>query len=582
MLSIILQYGQRGNIHLRTRLLRRSICIFAVALGFFEAIPALVNAQNTTTTENGPNGKQEMDHDARGRVVEIRTIGPDGKLLVKIDHTYSPNYEVITTSTSVSFWPDGRSVQKKAQTSYDENNNFISEIIEDYNLAGKHVSGHKLFHEPLTGIYRCFDWNAPQQKYLAIDCPESEESHAGPKGTPKISREEVMQHLVQARQAAQAEEKSRRMKIKSPVQGSATTSNKNVGIVLPASLRPGQHVSGIVVDDPDRFASQPELTVTRVTLPMQSGGDAAHLSGWTFELKGVEPQPADGPISFVVPAGVPAVEFALRQTGDPTIAVSGNLSIRKTTTGKSSIPAHFQSAALCFKRDMCVVTGALSGDSRKTFAAFDSVPATIVAETETTAILEVPLYMNLGPAALIVAEGSKAEAMMTVVAEIALMENNEPIQAKQEMITILQVDGVQELSDDQWHYGIFPASNLLRARALVPGFNPAKTVEQERERREKQEKQDGMKKKEDKKEESAGMVMVVVSNSTPDIATMRGAKQQSFVFHLTPESFAMGQFKFDIVLESSRPGTFALNATAIPFLAPVKAEVLQDVPDERK
>ncbi len=63
----------------------------------------------------------------------------------------------------------------------------------------------------MTGIFRCFDWNAAQQKHVAIDCPESEESHEGPKETPKITREEVLQHLAEARQAAQAEQKSLRI-----------------------------------------------------------------------------------------------------------------------------------------------------------------------------------------------------------------------------------------------------------------------------------------------------------------------------------------------------------------------------------
>ena len=180
--------------------------------------------------------------------------------------------------------------------------------------------------------------------------------------------------------------------------------------------------------------------------------------------------------------------------------------------------------------------------------------------------------MNLGPAALIVAEGTKVEAMTVVVGLLELTLNHEPIEARQEMITMLRVDGVPELSDDQWHYGVFPASNLEGARALVPGFNPAKTVEQERERREKQEKQDGMPKKDDKKEESAGMVLVVVSNTTPDVVSMRLAKQQPFVFHLTPESFARGEFKYDIVLDALKTGRFALKVTAVPFLAPVKAQ----------
>ena len=111
----------------------------------------------------------------------------------------------------------------------------------------------------MTGIYRCFDWNAEQQKHVAIECPESEESHEGPKEVPKITRDEVMQFLAAARQAAQADEKSLRVKPKGPTQATTTTTNKEVGVVLPAHLRPGQRVSGRVVEDPDRFAGHPEL-----------------------------------------------------------------------------------------------------------------------------------------------------------------------------------------------------------------------------------------------------------------------------------------------------------------------------------
>ena len=516
--------------------------------------------------------KEEMDYDARGRIVGNRTIGANGKLMVKIEYTFSPDYEVVTTTSNISYWPDGKSIQKVALTTFDENNNFTSEIIEDYNLSGKHVSGHQLFHDPRTGTYRCFDWNAAQQKHLAIDCPESEESHEGPKRGPKITREEVMQHLVEARQAAQAEEKSHRVKPKSPAQSQVTNVNKDVGIVLPAHLRPGQRVSGRVVDDPDRFAGQPDLIVARVTLPMPSTGDASQLNGWTFEWKPSEPQPADGAISFTVPAAAGPVKFTFRQAGDPAIAVSGMVPVPKATTRKPSATHGYESPALCFKRDVCVVTGKFSGDSLNTFVSFDSNPARIVAETDSAAYVEVPRFMNLGPATLIVAEGSKVEAMAMVVALLELSHDREALDAHQEMITILRVDGAQELSDDQWHYGVYPPGSLERARALVPGFNPAKVTEQERELREKQEKLDGLKKKEDKKEESAGMILVVLNNTTPNVATMRLSKEQTLVFHLTPESFSRGEFKYDAVIDMQNTGSFALKATAIPFLAPVKAQ----------
>ena len=556
---------------------RRTMLWTLLGLVFLSVAPSLLVAQKTVTKDAGAGAKEEVDYDARGHIVERRTIGANGKLLVRTNFAYNPAFEVIQ-QTATSYWTDGKSVEKMAQTRYDESTNLLSEIVEDYNQSGKHVSGHQLFHDPMTGIFRCFDWKVAQQKHVAIDCPASEEAHEGPKETPKITREEVMQHLAAARQAAQAEQKSLRMKPRAPVQSPITTINKDVGVVLPARFRPGQRVSGRVVEDPERFAGHPEVAVTRVMLPMASAGDAAGLSGWTFELKGSEPQPADSPISFVVPAGAATMEFTLRQAGDPAIALSGRVQVPKATAPKPPSAAGYQSAALCFKEDLCMVTGKFSGDSHSTVAAFDSNPASIVAETESALLLDVPNSMNLGPAALIVAEGTKVEAMMMVVADLDLAPNHESTQAGQNTVTALRVDGVAELSDDQWHYGVFPASNLNRARALAPGFNPKKTIEREREQREKQEKQDGMKKKDDKKEESAGMVLVVLSNTTPDVASMRGAKQQSFEFHLVPESFAMGEFKYNVAVDGLKTGTYVLKVTAIPFLAPVQAQEFETAP----
>ncbi len=77
------------------------------------------------------------------------------------------------------------------------------------------------------------------------------------------------------------------------------------------------------------------------------------------------------------------------------------------------------------------MAGKFSGDSLNTFVSFDSFPAQIVAETDSAAYVDVPAYMNAGPATLIVAEGKKVEAIMMVVAELALAPNNEPIETRQ-------------------------------------------------------------------------------------------------------------------------------------------------------
>ena len=537
-------------------------------------------AQKTVVHDAGPGLKQEFDYDAAGRMVESRTVGTDGKIQVKIDYSFNSHGET-DKQHEIHYWPDGKSVEKIAQNTYDENSNFTSEIIEDFDQSGKHVSGHKLFHDPMSGINRCFEWKAATQKYEVIDCPASEEAHEGPEVVRQITRDEVLQSLAAARQTAEAEQKARRMQPKNPTDAALSTTTKEVAVVLPADLRPGQRISGSVVEDPERFAGHPDLLLAHVSLPMPSAGDASHLTGWTFELNGSVPQPADGPISFTVPSANP-LAFTLRQAGDPSVAVGGKIDLPKPMLQKVPLAQSFESSALCFKQDLCTIAGPFTGDSHNTFVAFDKVPVKIIAQTANATYVDVPMEVVGGSATLIVAEGGKVAAMVIVVATLGLQPKHDAIQAGQDTGGAVVLENAGELADAQWRYGVFPPSTVERARALVPGFNPAKVVHQEREQREKQEKQDGVRKPENKNEESAGMILLVVRNTTPDVVSLRGATQQSYIFHLVPDSFSMGDFKFLFTGDALKAGTFVPQATAIPFLAPVKAQVFDAEPTTAK
>ncbi|MFZ1136784.1 MAG: hypothetical protein WAN69_17675 [Candidatus Korobacteraceae bacterium] len=537
-------------------------------------------AQKTVVHDAGPGLKQEFDYDAAGRMVESRTVGTDGKIQVKIDYSFNSHGET-DKQHEIHYWPDGKSVEKIAQNTYDENSNFTSEIIEDFDQSGKHVSGHKLFHDPMSGINRCFEWKAATQKYEVIDCPASEEAHEGPEVVRQITRDEVLQSLAAARQTAEAEQKARRMQPKNPTDAALSTTTKEVAVVLPADLRPGQRISGSVVEDPERFAGHPDLLLAHVSLPMPSAGDASHLTGWTFELNGSVPQPADGPISFTVPSANP-LAFTLRQAGDPSVAVGGKIDLPKPMLQKVPLAQSFESSALCFKQDLCTIAGPFTGDSHNTFVAFDKVPVKIIAQTANATYVDVPMEVVGGSATLIVAEGGKVAAMVIVVATLGLQPKHDAIQAGQDTGGAVVLENAGELADAQWRYGVFPPSTVERARALVPGFNPAKVVHQEREQREKQEKQDGVRKPENKNEESAGMILLVVRNTTPDVVSLRGATQQGYIFHLVPDSFSMGDFKFLFTGDALKAGTFVPQATAIPFLAPVKAQVFDAEPTTAK
>jgi hypothetical protein len=536
-------------------------------------------AQKTTVQDAGPGLKQEFDYDAGGRTIQSRTVTTDGKLQVRVEYFYNSNGDV-EKQTNTHYWADGRSVQKIAQSTYDENSNFTSEFVDDYNQSGKHFRGHRVFHDPMTGIYRCLDWNEAQGKYAVVDCPASEESRGAPSEVRKITREEVMQHLAVARKTAAVERKSSGSA--DPPQDSITLTKREVGIVLPAQLRPGARVSGSVVERPERFDGHPDLLVTRVALPFPSSGDGSTLAGWTFALKGATPQPASGPFSFVVPNNPLSLEFTLQPGNSPSAIVVGKVEIPGAKLANSPALTMYESAALCFKNDVCTVSGPFTGDSSKTFASFDDVPVAILAQTGSATYLDVPIGVVGGSATLIIAEGSKVAAMVMVVASLTLEPKSEPVQPGQASQGVVHVDNVGELADAQWRYGVYPQSSLARARALIPGFNPAKVVEQDHEQREKREKKDGGTKKEDKKEQSAGMVLVVVRNATPDVASWRGTKQQNLTFHLVPDSFGMGDFKFGFGIEPLKAGTVSLQATAIPFLTPVRAEIFMENGQDQK
>jgi len=543
-------------------------------------LQSVLCAQQTVVQDAGPGLKQEIDHDSAGRIVEIRTIYSDGRLQGKVNNTFNRRNEV-EVQTSTSYWPDGKSVHKVSEERFDQNFNFTSETVAGFDQAGKHISGHKLLHNPMTGVYRCFDWNAALQNYKPRDCPASEESREGPSEVRRVTRDEVMQSLAAARATALAAEKSKSLQPKAALEAASSKMKQDIGLVLPAQLRPGQRVSGSLVLDPDRFADEPDLTVTRISLPFSSAADASNLRSLMFELKGAAPQPAEESISFDVPVRGP-IEFTLKQGNDPSVATSGKVTIGASTAATAVIASGYKSPALCFKRGLCLVTGRFNGNSHDTFAAFDKAPARIVAETDSAAYVEVPSDAIEGQTALIVAEGNSIAAMMMVVAEYSLAPNRIAIEPGQDRLSYLRLNSISELSNEQWRYGVYPGSNLQKARALLPGFNPAKAVEQAREEQERQDRHDGYSMKGEDKDASAGMVLVVVRNQTPGLVTLRGSEHDQYVFTLTPDSFSRGDYKLSFALDASRSGTYALKAVAIPFLAPITAQVFDNTAAMKK
>lgn len=526
-------------------------------------------AQHTVVQSNGTGGKIEMDYNAAGKVTQMRTIGADGKLQQKSDYEYLPGY-YSAQKTDTTYFPDGK-VSKIVRVTYDESSNFTGEFIRVFDESGKQVAGHRLTHDPWTGAYRCNEWNVAAQDYKAIQCPAGEESEGGAEQLKKFTYEEVMQHLESARKTARQEPKIEHMQPLTPVQPPITTVNKEVGLVLPAQARPGERISGRVVQNPEQYERMPGLTVTRVAVPFESVGEASRLWGWYFEAPGESQQRADGPITLVVPRGGSGLNITFRQAGDPAHSVSKMLNFPQSSAKKQQSPKSFKAAALCVKGELCTVQGPFGGDSSKTFAAFEDRPATIVAETSDAAYVSIPQLTEPGSRPLFIAEGTKVIALPVVVAGFFVKNNERELQPGETLIVFPTLEGPGEIPDPEWRTGNFPPSNLEQARQLVPGFQLPKQDREAKEKREAREKGESKDRRE-ADEKKGGEILLIIKNTMPEQISLRSSKNQMLVFRLNDDSFSRGEFRYDLVVEAKKAGKLDVKGYVIPFLAPIAGQ----------
>ncbi|MGA2904888.1 MAG: hypothetical protein ABSD98_13715 [Candidatus Korobacteraceae bacterium] len=554
-----------------------------VGLLMASAVPS--SAQRTVVQESGGGRKIELQYNAAEQVTEMRTLGADGQLLQKQTYEY-PAGSYVPQTTSTSYWPNGK-IHRITRDTYDNNANFTGEFIQVFDESGKQIAGHQLTHDPQTNVYHCADWNVSAQKYQTVDCPAGEESSGSPETVKKFTQDEVTQQLAHARQAVPQASKSRPAAVP-PSQPAAGTNVKEAGVILPARTRPGERVSGSVVEDPSHYEGTPGIVVTRVALPFAPTGAASTLSGWTLEVSGQPPQPADGPITLTVPAKRGELVVLFREAANASNPISKAISLPRGPSPKAKTPTSYLAPAICLKGQPCVIQGAFSGDNSQTFAAFEDRPARIVAETADTAYIAIPERTEAGLRPLVIAEGPKAVAFPMVVAEFSLTPERRDLSKGQQLLLYPTIEGPEELPDSLWLPGNYPASNLEEARKLIPGFQVPRASREAKEKREAEskEKREAKEKpaaeKGERDEDQGGEILLVVKNLTPDQASFHESKNGTFIFHLKVASFKMGEFRYKFVAEAIKSGTFAVQSYVIPFLAPVTGQEFPMTPAPAK
>ncbi len=548
------------------------------------AAPSL--AQRVVTQDAGGGRKVELHYNAAGQVTETRTIGADGKLLEKDTLEY-PAGALVPQSVSTSYWPNGQP-QKITHNTYDNNSNFTGEFVEIFDENGKQTGGHRLTHDPITNVYSCAEWNDAAHAYKSVDCPAGEESGGGGETGKTFTANEVMQQLAGARAAPPP----LRRAAPAPPSPAAASNVKEVGLILPAHIRPGERVSGSVVENPLDYESAPEVIITRFALPFAASGSAATLAAWQVEISGEPPQAANGPVALIVPPGQVALAVLFRAADNAAAPVSktvklGGVGHASAGPGKDKAPTSYLAPALCVKGQLCVVRGPFSGDSSKTYAAVEQRPAKIIAETSDAAYVKIPEDTEPGPRPLALAEGGKAIAFPMVVVQFSIRPERRDLPKGETLLMYATVEGAGDLPDQEWRPGNFPPSNLEQARKVLPGFQPAgaesghekREAREAEERREKEKRaamkggaKDNSEAKGESEENEGGEILLVVKNLTPEMAEFRDTRNGMYVFHLNAAAFKMGDFQYKFEVEAKQTGSFGVQGWLIPFLAPVKGQ----------
>jgi hypothetical protein len=543
---------------------------FVSALVIASVAPAA--AQRTVTKDAGSGRKIVLHYNAADQIVETDTLGPNGELLEKNVLEYRPN-AYVPQNNNTSYWPNGKP-HKITHNTYDDNSNFTGEFVQVYDESGKQIAGHRLVHDPIANTYHCQDWNTASQNYVARECPAGEEAAGGPETVKTFTQQEVDEQLARARRAAQTQPSA-------PSAGPAgATQMKEVGVVLPSHIRAGERVSGSVVENPADYANMSQVTVTRFSLPFAATGPGSTLAGWSVLLSGEPPQPADGPIALSIPPGQVELAMMFQQAGNiEGKPIAQAIPIPPASRDKNKGPTTWEAPATCVKGDLCMVRGQFSGNSKQTFAAFSDQPARIIAETTTAVYLAIPAATDSGPRPLVVAEGGKAIAFPMVISLAGIRPNRRTLKAGEQLLIYATVDGSEELPDPVWRPGNFPPSNLDEARKLVPGYQLPRAKKEDHEaeeRREKAAKNGGKTNEPEAEEDLGGEILLVVKATSPDGLTFRGSNSGTYVFRLHHSAFKMGEFKYKFVVDAPKGGSFAVQSTLIPMLAPIVGQEFTD------
>jgi hypothetical protein len=325
-----------------------------------------------------------------------------------------------------------------------------------------------------------------------------------------------------------------------------------VGFVRPTDARPDEDNSGSLVLDPKTYESVPGVQVTLIQLPLaRDENGQATLQGTVVDTGDGTPQPADRGINFHIPRGAGGATNILKllfsragSTAAPvqsTIPLTGASPLERVTASTGHA-GDFSSPPVSGAGPLQIIRGPFDGRSESTHVMIDGANSRVIAETPRACYHHLPNGLAPGAHDLTVLKGDRTSHFKTYVVYLRMAADQ--MQLKRGQVTNVHVTivGLEQMPEDQWTSGGIPELNdPARMKASMPGYQ-------------------------DPAEGGPGKVMILISNGSPAVITLVGAKDETIQIPLTSQNTSGHPYTYTFSVQAKRDGGFAINASVHPML----------------
>src|SRR6266851_2237411 len=325
-----------------------------------------------------------------------------------------------------------------------------------------------------------------------------------------------------------------------------------VGVVLPTDGRPGEKMSGRVVTDPKKYAGIPALRVVEMELPLARGEDGrATLQGLVVDLGDGRAQPADGVLTVEIPRNADRIQLSVRREGSPTLLVRRDLPIGSGRPLGTTAASAYQTSPIYAAGGVLAIRGPLDGNGNTTDIRVNDQQTTIIAETPRAVYFLLPDGISAGVAHVTLSEGLRRSSFSIAVVRIEITADRLQLVKGEQTPYHVVVSGPEGLSPSAWRGGV--SSDLVDESNVSKLAPPRFRIPSDRQ---------------------SGVILLRIENTSPETVSIEGAQNEAVVRTLSREDFVNGPYRANGVIRARRTGGFLINATVVPFLAPVTGEQL--------